>query len=260
MATEPPKPLNGLIGLTGVPEHDAIVQCYAKLVNGIQQDPKVIRDKLFPRLSPKDREYLSSDHPSNSDKARRIVDTVSIQVQLDHGTETYNYFVKALRGAGSWIKDVVDDLVKTCDTLQVSTPEYLTLTECKTILIELQKECLSHKHLGQVHFPFSHWRQFGRWSNSSAPEDTYQNLSRNVKTDPSQYYNFLNDFTLPRLSPHPGSEDCQQCIALMAKKKLCSEKLKNVYAIKQQGNIIAHEVTAHTAHNLNIHNSALANT
>ena len=92
------------------PEYKALTQCYPTLVKCVEQDPSTIADKLVPSgiLAPRDKQYIRNEHHEVSERARRLVDTVLTQTQLNQ--EVFNTFIKALEAAGPWTKAAVKEL------------------------------------------------------------------------------------------------------------------------------------------------------
>ena len=91
-------------------ECETLIQCYSTLVSCIQLSPNDIADKLLPTgiLAPKTLQDLSNQQLNPDEKARRLLDTVLIQVKID--PQVYHTFTTALKEAGLWTKTVVHEL------------------------------------------------------------------------------------------------------------------------------------------------------
>ena len=102
-------------------EYKTLTQCYPTLVTCIQQAPNDVAVQLRPYgiLAPKDILYLSNSSHDPDEKARRLIDTVLTQVQID--PQVYDKFISALKAAGPWTNSAVSLLDTTYTALQAST-------------------------------------------------------------------------------------------------------------------------------------------
>ena len=88
-------------------EHRAIIQCYPDLCSCIQQSPTGVATQLRPLelLAPEDWAFMTNSQNNNDEKARRIVDVVLNQVELD--SQMFHSFVSALEAAGPWTRTII---------------------------------------------------------------------------------------------------------------------------------------------------------
>ncbi|XP_064398871.1 uncharacterized protein LOC135345380 isoform X3 [Halichondria panicea] len=96
-------------------EYKAIKDCHSSLLTCIKQSPKDVSDHLlrFEILAPNDRDYLRNDTHDAGDKARRIMESVLLQIK--NNPLVFHSFVSALEEAGSFTKATVQKLI---DALQ----------------------------------------------------------------------------------------------------------------------------------------------
>ena len=92
------------------PEYEALIQCFPKLVSGIQQSPNDVTVQLIPSgiLAERDISFLSNPINDDYTKAEKIVNIVVSQVKKDPCV--FKSFLKALRDAGPWTKSTVSEL------------------------------------------------------------------------------------------------------------------------------------------------------
>ena len=103
-------------------EYKALTQSYPTLVTCIQLGPNDIAVQLRPSgvLAPRDLQYLSNPSHDSDEKARRLLDTILTQVQIDK--QVYHKFMAALRDAGPWTKSAVSQVESTYTSLGGSGP------------------------------------------------------------------------------------------------------------------------------------------
>ncbi|XP_064398903.1 uncharacterized protein LOC135345408 isoform X2 [Halichondria panicea] len=91
-------------------EYKAFMDCHSSLLTCVQQSPKDVCDQLLPFeiLAPDDLGYLKNDTHDNGDKARRIMESVMLQIK--NNPLVFNSLVSALEKAGSFTKAVVQKL------------------------------------------------------------------------------------------------------------------------------------------------------
>lgn len=104
------------------PEYKTLIECYHSLVTGIQLSPNEIADQpgVAKVLAQKDRQYVRNPNHEDSEKARRILDSVVNQVKID--PHVYYSFRLALIATGAWTRATVDKLDSTHSTLTKSSP------------------------------------------------------------------------------------------------------------------------------------------
>ena len=105
------------------PEYEALNQCSTTLFSCIQQSPSDIVDKLKPPglLAPGVLSFLGNPIHDDSEKARKIIDVMIKQVEID--SQVFHIFVKALKAAGPWTKGAVTKLENKHKTLLSSTSQ-----------------------------------------------------------------------------------------------------------------------------------------
>ena len=94
------------------PEYETMCECCPKLVTLIRQSPSTIGNALFARnfLAPNVRNFVNDRMVSETEKAQRLVDTMTDRIQ--HFPDSFNDFIDVLEKEGSWTKDIVKEL---CD-------------------------------------------------------------------------------------------------------------------------------------------------
>ena len=105
------------------PEYEALNQCFATLFSCIQQSPSDIADKLKPSrlLAPGVLSFLGNPKHDDSEKARKIIDVMTKQVEID--SQVFHIFVEAMKAAGPWTKGAVNVLENKYKTLLASTSQ-----------------------------------------------------------------------------------------------------------------------------------------
>ena len=90
------------------PEYKALNQCSPTLAVCIQQSPDDVTPHLRSSgiLAPGDLSFLSNPQHNNDEKARKILDVVLNQVQVD--PRVFHKFVSAMKAAGSWTNSAVE--------------------------------------------------------------------------------------------------------------------------------------------------------
>ena len=89
------------------PEYKTLTQCYDTLVKCVKQSPGDVADcQLKPLLTPGNVSFLSNPHHDNDDKARKIVNLVLNQVEIN--PQVFHKFISALENAGSWTETTLD--------------------------------------------------------------------------------------------------------------------------------------------------------
>ena len=94
------------------PEYKTMCECCPKLVTLIRQSPSTIGNALFARnfLAPNVRNFVNDRMVSETEKAQRLVDTMTDRIQ--HFPDSFNDFVDVLEKEGPWTNDMVKEL---CD-------------------------------------------------------------------------------------------------------------------------------------------------
>ena len=92
------------------PEYATMCECYPKLVTLVQQSPSTIGTALFARnfLAPNVRNFVNDRMVSETEKAQRLVDTMTDRIQ--HFPDSFNDFIDVLEKEGPWTKDIVKEL------------------------------------------------------------------------------------------------------------------------------------------------------
>ena len=88
-------------------EYKAFKDCHSSLLTCIKQSPKDVSDRLK-ILAPANQDYLRNDSHDDGDKARRIMESVKLQIEND--PFIFHSFVSALERAGSFTKTAVQKL------------------------------------------------------------------------------------------------------------------------------------------------------
>ena len=92
------------------PEYETMCECCPKLVTLIRQSPSTIGNALFARnfLAPNVRNFVNDRMVSETEKAQRLVDTMTDRIQ--HFPDSFNDFIDVLEKEGPWTNDMVKEL------------------------------------------------------------------------------------------------------------------------------------------------------
>ena len=92
------------------PEYETMCECCPKLVTLIRQSPSTIGNALFARnfLAPNVRNFVNDRMVSETEKAQRLVDTMTDRIQ--HFPDSFNDFIDVLEKEGPWTSDMVKEL------------------------------------------------------------------------------------------------------------------------------------------------------
>ena len=92
------------------PEYETMCECCPKLVTLIRQSPSTIGNALFARnfLAPNVRNFVNDRMVSETEKAQRLVDTMTDRIQ--HFPDSFNDFLQILEKEGPWTSDMVKEL------------------------------------------------------------------------------------------------------------------------------------------------------
>ena len=95
------------------PEYQTLQHCYPRLLTCITRAPNDVVIRLIPFgiLTQSDLSFFSSQANTDAEKAKRILDAVRLQVQLDN--QTYYSLIEALELQGLWTKAVCNELKRT---------------------------------------------------------------------------------------------------------------------------------------------------
>ena len=118
------------------PEHRALTHCYPRVYTCVEQSPDDIVAHLRPSgtLAPGDLSFLENPQNGNGQKAQKIINVVLNQVKMD--PRVFNTFISALKGAGSWTKNIVNELLNnlcSATTSTSQTPLHVNSTNQKLI-------------------------------------------------------------------------------------------------------------------------------
>ena len=105
------EPLDSVLSTPTIsPEYETMCECCPKLVTLIRQSPKSIGNALFARhfLAPNVRNFVNDRMVSETDKAQRLVDTMTDRIQ--HYPNSFNDFIDVLEKEGPWTNDMVKEL------------------------------------------------------------------------------------------------------------------------------------------------------
>ena len=105
------------------PEYKTLSEFYSILVTCIQKSPNEIADKkgVYEVLTLEDLQFVRNSTHQNNEKARKILDSVLIQIEID--PQVYHSFISALNDTGAWTKIAVDKLNSFYSNLTKSCPE-----------------------------------------------------------------------------------------------------------------------------------------
>ena len=109
MATK--QPLDSVLNTPTIsPEYEAMCECCPKLVTLIRQSPSTIGNALFARnfLAPNVRNFVNDRMVSETEKAQRLVDTMTDRIQ--HFPDSFKDFMDVLEKEGPWTSDIVKEL------------------------------------------------------------------------------------------------------------------------------------------------------
>ena len=103
------------------PEYKAMNQSSPPLAVCIQQSPDDVTPHLRSTgiLAPGDLSFLSNPQHNSDEKARKIVDVVLNQIQVD--PKVFYKFVSAMKAAGSWTNSAVELLEHSLQNARQST-------------------------------------------------------------------------------------------------------------------------------------------
>ena len=95
---------------TTSPEYETMCECCPKLVTLIRQSPSTIGNALFARnlLAPNVRNFVNDRLVSETEKAQRLVDTMTDRIQ--HSPNSFKVFIDVLEKEGSWTDEMVEQL------------------------------------------------------------------------------------------------------------------------------------------------------
>ena len=105
------QPLDSVLSTPTIsPEYETMCECCPKLVTLIQQSPSTIGNALFARnfLAPNVRNFVNDRMVSETEKAQRLVDTMTDRIQ--HFPDSFNDFLQILEKEGPWTSDMVKEL------------------------------------------------------------------------------------------------------------------------------------------------------
>ena len=105
------QPLDSVLNAPTIsPEYETMCKCCPKLVTLIRQSPSTIGNALFARnfLAPNVRNFVNDRMVSETEKAQRLVDTMTDRIQ--HFPDSFNDFVQILEKEGPWTSDMVKEL------------------------------------------------------------------------------------------------------------------------------------------------------
>ena len=105
------QPLDSVLSTPTIsPEYETMCECCPKLVTLIQQSPSTIGNALFARnfLAPNVRNFVNDRMVSETEKAQRLVDTMTDRIQ--HFPDSFNDFLQILEKEGPWTNDMVKEL------------------------------------------------------------------------------------------------------------------------------------------------------
>ena len=110
------------------PEQATLVKCHYMLVQCVQQSPNEIGDKLISEgiLSPEDMQFLRRDSHDGTDKARKIVDTLTGRVEYD--VHVFNQLIEVMKSEGQWAKYAVDELIQKYQAKSTSAEKHSSST------------------------------------------------------------------------------------------------------------------------------------
>ncbi len=94
-------------------DSQAFTKCFPILVKCVKISPNAVADQLipYPILAPQDVDYLNNPSITNDSKARRILDSVSSQLQINK--EAFHQFLQALKNSGTFTTNAVKELEET---------------------------------------------------------------------------------------------------------------------------------------------------
>ena len=112
------------------PESQAFTKCYPNLVKCIQISPNAVADELipYPILAPQDMGHLKNSFITDDNKARKILDSVHSQLQINK--ESFHQFLQALKKAGPFTTNAVKELEETYESfLPTPVPDLVPNTD-----------------------------------------------------------------------------------------------------------------------------------
>ena len=101
-------------------EYKTLEKCYPEVVACLMLSPSNIDTQLRPYeiLPESDRSFVNNPKHDNDEKARKITDVVMTQVKID--PQVYDNFLRALRAAGNWTRNLVEKIKCTYASLSTT--------------------------------------------------------------------------------------------------------------------------------------------